>query len=174
MNRRYGAVLFFSCWLLPAMVACLAAPELSASKTTLPVEVLTVGGQCFPAPETWTATWISSPKQLRETISRCRATRIGADQEETPSVDFDRFGVLAVEMGERRSAGYGFDVGKVTAFVEKRTATVNLVHRRPPPGAVTAQMMTSPFLLIRMPLGSYNSIRVMDQEGRLLAEIAIE
>lgn len=173
MNRRYIAVLFFAGWILKDMIACQAIPDTPASKTAIPVEVIAAGGQCFPAPETWTATWISSSRQLQETLSRCRANRIGAVAEEAPSIDFDRFGVLAVEMGERPSAGYGFEAGEATAFVENQTATVRLVHNRPPPGAATAQVMTAPWILIRMPLCAYREIRVTDQDGRTLTRAAI-
>jgi hypothetical protein len=171
MTRRRGFFYASVCCLMLIIIACRATPDARATKTVLPLEMLATGGQCFPAPETWTASFISSREQLREMISRCRANRIGAAPKETPAVDFDRFGVLAVEMGEQRSTGYGFDTEKVSAFVSNRMVTVNLACHQPSPGAVTAQMMTAPWIMIRIPLGSYGGIRVVDQDGRLLTEI---
>ena len=156
-----------------AFSACLETSDPPAGKTPLSVEVLAAGGQCFPAPESWTAAWISSPEQLRETVNRCRADRIGGVAEKVPSVDFGRFGVLAVEMGRKRSAGYGFETGEVTAFAENGTATVILTCRQPASGAVTAQVMTAPWILVRMPSGAYRDIRIMDRNGRALTRISL-
>jgi len=153
------------------MIACMAAPAGQAPKTALSVKMLATGQQCLPAPESWTATWISSQDQLLQMISRCHANRIETITKEVPSVDFERFGVLAVEMGRQSSAGYGFDAEKVTAYIDNRTAIVRLEYRRPLPGALTAQMVTGPWVLIRLPAGPYHNIQVVDQDGLLLTRI---
>ena len=170
--KYLGNLLYIpACWLIFAIVSCMAAPAGQAQKMVLPVDVLRTGSQCLPAPESWTATWISSSVQLRQMISRCNANRIGIVPKEEPAVDFERFGVLAVEMGQQSSAGYGFEAEKITAYLEAHSAIVKLDWRRPSPGALTAQMVTGPWILIRMPVGLYNNIRVVDNDGRLLAQI---
>lgn len=172
MKCRSGLSYISVCWLIFAMSACMAAGGHS-SKSALPVEVLISGRQCLPAPKSWTATWIASPDQFRGMISRCHANRFGSLPKPVPSIDFERFGVLVVEMGQQRSAGYGFEAEGVSASVENQTAIVRLECRRPPPGAITAQMLTSPWIMIRLPAGSYGNIRVVDQDSRFLARIEL-
>ena len=161
-----------ACCLLFAVSGCMNATGGNSPPTILPVEVLTTGQQCPPAPESWTATWIASPDQLRKMISRCHVNRFGFSSKALPVVDFDRFGVLVVEMGQQRSAGYGFDTADVTASMENVTATVRLVCRRPAPGSLTAQMLTNPWIMIRLPAGPFRNIRVVDQNARFLAQLA--
>jgi hypothetical protein len=103
-------------------------------------------------------------------MEKCRSHRIGAVSDNLPDVDFDRFCVLAVEMGRRPSSGFGFKADEVTAKRVGKTVTVTLPHARPAPGLMAAQVMTSPWILIRVPLGKFSEIKVVDQDGVLLAQ----
>lgn len=106
-------------------------------------------------------------------VSACSSHRIGAPSSTAPDVDFSRFGVLAVQMGQRPTAGYGFDVDGIRARASGRKATVELAHHGPAEGRMTAQVLTSPWILIQMPLGGYATIRVVDPEGRLLCDVRL-
>jgi hypothetical protein len=152
-------------------LSCVASPGGQASEKTLPAAVLKAGQQCLPAPETWTATWITSPDRLRNFIARCRSNRIGGAVSTVPMADFGRFGILALEMGRRPSAGYGFDTDNVTAVLEDRRLTVTVAVYQPAPGAVTAQVMTAPWMLIQLPADRFHTLRVIDENARQLAEI---
>jgi len=132
--------------------------------------VLARGQQCDPAPEGWRATWIASSEALGGIMKRCGSNRVGDGGGHLPAVDFGRFGVLAVEMGRRSSAGYGFKTDAVTAGRSKDTVAVTLTHVQPAPGAMTAQVMTSPWILIRLPLSDFQQIRVVDPDGVLLVQ----
>lgn len=133
--------------------------------------VLNQGQQCEPAPEGWRIGWIVSFEALGEMMKKCRSHRIGAASDSLPDIDFDRFGVLAVEMGRRSSAGYGFKTDEVTAKRAGKTVTVTLPYVQPAPGAMTAQVMTSPWVLIQIPMEDFGKIRVEDQDGGLLDQI---
>jgi hypothetical protein len=139
----------------------------------IPMEVTVIaeGGQCEPTSDGWRATWIASSDALEAAMKRCRSHRIGAPSDNLPHVDFNRFGVLAVEMGRRSSAGYGFETDKMTARRTGKTVTVTLPYMQPAPDAMTAMVMTAPWILIRIPLESFNEIRVVDQAGALLDRI---
>lgn len=151
--------------------ASVAMPMGQVRETPLAVMVLAAGRQCQPPPEGWRATWISSFEGLREMSDRCRSHLIGSGSSSLPDVDFTHFGVLAVEMGQRPSAGYGFDTQHVTAQAAGGIATVSLTHFKPSPGAMTAQVITSPWILIQLPLADFHEIRVVDQAGAALARI---
>jgi hypothetical protein len=65
-----------------------------------------------------------------------------------PVVDFGESIVVGVFLGSRPTAGYGVDITAVRADA-KRTV-VEYVERRPPPDAFVAQVVTSPFHLVRI------------------------
>jgi hypothetical protein len=90
-----------------------------------------------------------------------------------PEIDFTRHGVLMVEMGSRRTGGYGFDSKKLTLGVSGHTATLELEVREPAPGAPVTQALTAPWAMIQIPLGEYRNIRVIDQHEQLLVELEI-
>ncbi len=163
-----------TCCLAVGIAAC-AAPrnDETTRKTVLPAAVLRTGQYCTPASDGWKATWISSPQILRAKIAQCGANRVGATAGGVPEIDYSRYGVLVVEMGRRRSGGYGFDPERVTARVTGRTASVELGIRQPAEGARVTQALTAPWVMIQIPRGEYRNIRVIDQHARLLTEIEL-
>ncbi len=170
MKYFYCLFVVCTCWLLFAAAACTSAANGGPGETALLAEVLRTGQYCLPAANQWKATWISSPESFRKMIEKCSSNRIGAAAATLPPVDFEHFGVLAVEMGEQPSAGYSFDKSSVTARLLGQTAIVTVKYLRPAPGAMTAQVMTAPWILIRLPAGVFRHIRVVDSEGRTLAQ----
>ena len=129
------------------------------------------GSRCLPASDGWQATWIDTPEALGDMRKKCRSNFIPAEPATDSDVDFNRFAVLAVEMGQQATAGYGFDRNGVSARIEGRVVTVSLGYHRPDPGAMTAQVVTSPWIMIRLPAGKYEGIRVVDPKGDLLVQL---
>ena len=71
------------------------------------------------------------------------------DQAPPPKVDFTTRMVVAVFLGSRPSAGYAVEVsGTKTAG---KTLIVEWSERRPTPGNVSAQVITSPSHLVSIP-----------------------
>jgi len=66
-----------------------------------------------------------------------------------PTVDFAREIVLAVFLGQRPTAGYGVEI--VRTINANGTLIVDYVETKPAPGAVAAQLITSPFHLVAVP-----------------------
>jgi len=73
---------------------------------------------------------------------------------ERPAVDFSREIVIAIFMGQRTTAGYAVDV--VGVREEGGATVVDYKESAPPRDAITAQVMTSPFVMvaIRKPAGA--------------------
>ena len=167
--RRTQNLLFaFTCWMLLSMLACTATAGKVKTNEPVPAQVLYNGLHCFPAPNGWRAAWITSQAEFDRMFEKCRATRMGGIPENTPLIDFSHDAVLAVEMGKQPSAGYGFSNAGVSAYVENNTLGVCLEVNRPASGAFTAQVMTSPCILIRFPNKAFRHIRVQDQDGNFL------
>jgi len=66
-----------------------------------------------------------------------------------PAVDFNKEMVLAVFMGQRPTLGYATDVTAVTR--EKKGLRVTVRESSPPPGALTGQLVTSPYAFVAVP-----------------------
>jgi hypothetical protein len=66
-----------------------------------------------------------------------------------PDPDFSRFVVLGVFLGNRPTAGYAVEFTSVTLTGDAVVA--EYVERAPDPGDITAQVLTAPFHLIRIP-----------------------
>ena len=86
-------------------------------------------------PEEWRALW---------------AAHSGPEAEvPEPSVDFDTRMVAGVFAGERPTSGFGV---RITGTHRDGSAlVVSVEEQRPPEGAMTAQMITSPFHLVTLP-----------------------
>jgi hypothetical protein len=63
-----------------------------------------------------------------------------------PAVDFATDLVLFLSIGQKPSAGYGLQVDCVSCSAE--TLKVKVATTTPPAGAMTAQMITHPFVLV--------------------------
>jgi hypothetical protein len=169
---RYHKVFFYVSLsvLLLFIFSCMASQN-SLPETELSFDLIATGQQCPPAPKIWRATWIRSQEEFRQLMLRCRSNRMTSSGKETPFVNFKKFGVLALEMGQRNSAGYGFDTAKIEAYLKGQTAIIRLVYLRPAADTLTAQVMTSPWIMIRLPTGLFRNIRILDQRSRVLAQI---
>jgi hypothetical protein len=149
-----------------ALGAGCAQPE-PDQNATLPVRSLYGDGQCGGL-ERPTVVWIADAETWRSWHGRITSARLPAPA--PPAVDFSREGVLLLAMGSRSTAGYALSLAEESATVRDGVLTVRVDWREPPSGALLAQVMTSPCLLVKMPAASFERIRVVDQQGRLRLE----
>jgi hypothetical protein len=66
-----------------------------------------------------------------------------------PTVDFTADMVVGVFLGSRPSGGYQAEITSVTS--EENVLVVQWAERRPGPGQMAAQVMTSPSHLVKVP-----------------------
>lgn len=66
----------------------------------------------------------------------------------TPVVDFEVSMVAAVFLGSRPTAGFAVEITAVKT--EGTRLVVEYRERRPPPDAIVAQVLTSPFHIVRL------------------------
>lgn len=72
-------------------------------------------------------------------------------QSEAPSIDFAQSIVVAVFLGTRPSAGFAVEITAVKG--DSSRAVVEYRERRPARDAITAQVITSPFHIVRVARG---------------------
>ena len=137
------------------------------TNATLPVQALYGSGQCIGL-ERPAVLWVADAETWRSWYGRITSARLPAPP--VPAVDFPREGVLLLAMGSRSTAGYGLSLAEESAVVRDGMLTVRVDWGEPPSGALLAQVMTSPCLLVKMPAASFNRIRVVDQQGRVRLE----
>jgi VWFA-related protein len=110
----------------------------------------------------------SGVEEYREVIARTEAEwqalwkRLPAGDRMAPKVTFENTMVVAVFLGSRPTAGYGVEITGVG--IDDDTLVVEYVERRPPPGAMTAQVMTSPFAVAGVPMHA-GPVRFVRAEG---------
>ena len=66
-----------------------------------------------------------------------------------PEIDWDQDMLALVAIGERSSAGYGVEVRAVERVGQM--LIVRASEQRPPPDSMQAQVMTHPYVVLRLP-----------------------
>ena len=72
-----------------------------------------------------------------------------APEQKMPTVDFTKDMVVGIFLGTKPSAGH--DVEIVGVRPEGKDLVVEYVQKQPPPGTMTAQILTEPFHLVAVP-----------------------
>ena len=70
--------------------------------------------------------------------------------DERPAVDWERELVVGLFMGRRMTGGFGVEIQGTE--VRRETLVVRYRETAPAPGAVTVQMLTSPYHLVAVPI----------------------
>lgn len=96
-------------------------------------------------PEEWSALW-----------------RRHARDRPMPPVDFSREMVVGVFMGSRPNAGFSTTI--LTTMEVKGVLVVRYKETVPPPGALTAQIITAPYHLIAIPKATVTEFRFVKVE----------
>jgi hypothetical protein len=93
---------------------------------------------------------IEEPRQVvARTMAEWQALWKAHDaQRAAPAVDFTQSIVVAVFLGTRPTAGFAVDITAVK--VEGNRTVVEYRERRPPGDALLAQVLTSPFHIVRV------------------------
>ncbi len=90
-----------------------------------------------------------------------------------PAVDLSRQATLLVQMGQKPTPGYGLWPEQPVARLRGDVLEVILDWQSPPPGAILAQVITSPCMLIAIPRAGYKTIRVLDATGQVRASTPV-
>ncbi len=75
-------------------------------------------------------------------------------QEPIPEVDFERYIVIAAMQGPKPTAGYSISVTSAVQNGDEVTVVVDTME--PEPGAITAQVLTSPYHLVLAERSSFD------------------
>lgn len=136
----------------------------TSGQKAVQAEQIYADGLCGRTRSSAAARWIADPEELEMLRQSFGQYRMGPPT--FPEVDFDKRGVLLVQMGKRRTSGYGLALADENpARVEDGVATVTLEWREPGEDVMVAQVLTSPCVMVTLPKAGLERIDVVDQTG---------
>jgi len=88
---------------------------------------------------------------------------------------FSKHYVLYITAGSQPSAGYYVDIESLFVEIRQDEAIVHYTLNKPPKGAVTAQMLTCPFVIVSIPANqAYSRIRIINDDADTVQVISIK
>jgi len=109
------------------------------------------------------ATWIKDQATLDMLYQDLNA-RIGGKSVETPQIDFKKFGVLYLEMGQKPTGGYSIDFEPSKIKTLNKRLEIHISWKFPAQGMAVTQAVTSPFIFLKLDKTNITSILVLDQD----------
>jgi len=141
----------------------------------LHVEVVAGGTQGMGGSPEPSARWIASREDLDQVFGAQHALQLPAqDVKEALAVDSSAFRVLMVNMGQKPTAGYSFKLEPESCSISQQTAHITLIWTEPAPGMVAAQVITHPFILLKISKEGYDSVEIVDQQGQIRLEMPVD
>ena len=92
-----------------------------------------------------------------------------------PAVDHTRWLVVGAFLGQRPTANHGIELGPAWTAADSSGTYLEMKVRetKPPAGSLAAQVVTSPYALVKIPREQWGRVRFVGPEGRLLAEVPV-
>jgi len=115
--------------------------------------------------------WITSSEQFRVVVADLGKQRFSGNTVSIPEVNFNRYWVLLIEMGQKPTGGYSVSLDKFSPHLSNEKALIRINWNVPNKGAVLTQMMTSPYLMLKLSKGSFLKVVVVDQGTNTLFEV---
>jgi hypothetical protein len=145
---------------LAAMLALCAA---CSSSRAVELHVVMANGNCQQAHEGVTRVTLPEVAKLRGT------QMLGMDSPEPDTGDVSAPFLIAIATGQKPTAGYA--LSNENATLEERTLVVRIHETAPAAGAMTAQVVTQPCLVLELPDGEFDAVRVIGEDGRVIGEL---
>ena len=117
------------------------------------------------------AIWINDPQRLDQRYRQISQSE--AERATPPVLDFNREAVLLISMGQRPTGGYLLNYQEQPIYFDGGILDVEVSWQEPLPGYTQAQVITTPCLLLRLPVvANLKRIRVWDQNRELKLDTA--
>lgn len=115
--------------------------------------------------------WIATGEQIQKIIEDLDKQGFSKTTVSLKDINLDRWGLLLVEMGQKPTGGYSVSLNKAFSCLSNETAVICLNWNTPNADALSAQVMTSPYLIVKLPKGKFKKVVVLDHENIRLFEI---
>ena len=121
------------------------------------------GPQFGPAPG---ARWITTAQQWQAQLDQSPRWSYRGKGLTASQVNFEQAGLLLIWMGDKPTGGFAIDLLPEQSSIRQKTAILTVEWIEPAPGAMVTQMLTQPYLLVRIDKNDFNRIEVVDQRGQ--------
>ena len=154
------------------LCACGRAPGIvSAEGKRDPLRILYQDGLCGGNRPTPSVTLVAGADQLKRIFTEVKGRMLGHPLP-APTVDFNAEHVVTIQMGQKPTGGYGFEL-ESQATLDNGEALIRLRWIEPAPGAIVTQILTSPCLIISLPKGAYEKIVITDDNGNVREKVSV-
>jgi hypothetical protein len=122
------------------------------------------------------AIWISDEEQWNNLIASIPAESLEIMPEPVPApdIDFTKYGVLLIRLGEKPNGGYGLTLTADKAAIKNREARIPVRLSEPEEGYMYTQAIVYPHLIIKMEKGAFDGIAVIDQNGSVKLRLSVK
>ncbi len=159
-------LLFVSLVALNLMLGgCTHSTSTAAGPCAVPVAVISSGPVIQGTDRQPGGVWITDQEQL-DTLTRhmTMGNRIPDPLAALPTIDFTEEGVLVIWMSQHPTGGYALELAAQQAEIKDATILVPVRRITPRQGAAVVQMITQPYLMLRIGKGNYNTITIIDPD----------
>jgi hypothetical protein len=163
---------YFLILLLGLLSGCWLTQKDSVGNASNHAELLRSGVYGTRTLQESSASWITNRMALVETISNLDKHQIESGGE-LPEIDFEIYGILLLEMGQRPTGGYAINFDSSLSYVVDKKVVIHVILKPPAEGMVVTQAVTSPFMLLKIRHVDITSISVLDQNEQALFELFI-
>jgi hypothetical protein len=158
----------------PIIFGCVNTPPGAAADANgIAIEQVHAGSVCSGSPRDPKAVWINSHQDLKRHWQRMLRHRLGTGKPSIPQVEWETHGIVMVHMGRKTTGGYRLEPAQSHGRIQAGKVLIMINWVEPPAGAITAQMITSPCLLLKIQRGEYHAVVIVDQSGhqRAIADL---
>ncbi|MBI4849724.1 MAG: protease complex subunit PrcB family protein [Nitrospirae bacterium] len=163
----------FVAYMLAVLLTGCFLPGISSQVTTINASLIYSNSICNSFESAPAATFISDAEAYSRIYGRLRKHIIGIENDKAPEVDFTAENILLVEMGQRSTAGHEIGLAGNAVSVSNAIADVKISWIEPREVYVTAQVITSPCVIIKLPKGNYSHVRISDQNNKVRVELDV-
>jgi len=170
-----GCLAAVLCLMIPAACSRSARPGAESVSLASVSLILISGGQRGGGEsKSEGAVWISDEKQWNSLMSSIPAESLDIPpQPAAPDIDFTKYGVLLIRMGEKPNGGYRLTLAAEEAVIENREARIPVRWGEPEPDFMYTQAIVYPHLVVKIGKGAFDRIAVVDQNGAVRLRCSI-
>jgi hypothetical protein len=159
--------------LTTAVYSCWLGPNAEKKENQLWIESVYSGIHGSHVEREPSVKWITSSEQLRVLFSEFEKKRLSDKTIPMPDINFNRSWVLLIETGQKPTGGYSVSLNSAGSHILSKTAVIRINWNEPSQDAQVTQMVTNPFLMLRLSKSDFTKAVVIDQENRKMFEVDV-
>lgn len=159
-------------WLQTLLFACLVFGPMSCANTQQQISLEQIESKPYSGvvKDKLELVVISDSDKFREIYSKIRSLDLAKPS--PPEIDFEQYRILIAFMGRKPTAGYYIDFHPAVLQRDNEIEVKVTLHA-PQRGAELAQVITNPYAIAKIAIGSYESAKFVDGENEVIGVVKI-